>query len=237
LELVDGGLLERVSIANIIMRDTRGVIFIRLGNRARPFRAGMANPGMGRLRNVSISNVVADGADRIGCSITGLPGHPAEDIALDNVRIRFSGGGTDEAAHRQVPEHPEKYPEYAMFGVLPAYGFYCRHAKGLRLSNVSVEVAAPDARPSLVCEDVVDLDVFGWKGAMPNGTQPFLAFSNVRNALLHGCGGEAGRTFLEVQGSASAQIKLVGNALEATAQPVKRGHDVPAGAVSVDAGK
>jgi len=237
LELVDGGLLDRVSISNLTMRDTRGAIFIRLGNRARPCSAGMAKPGMGRLRNVNISSVVADGADRIGCSITGLPGHPAEDIALENVRVRFSGGGTDEEAQRRVPEHPEEYPEYAMFGVLPAYGFYCRHVKGLRLNNVSVEIAAPDARPSLVCEDVVDLDVYGWKGAMPNSTQPVLAFSNVRRALLHGCAVEAGHTFLEVQGSASARIKLVGNALEATDQVVKRGHDVPAAAVSVGAGK
>ena len=60
---------------------------------------------------------------------------------------------------------------------------------------MSVEVAAPDARPSLVCEDVVDLDVFGWKGTMPNSTQPALAFHNVRNAFVHGCGGKADRAF------------------------------------------
>ena len=35
-----------------------------------------------------------------------------------------------------------------MFGVLPAYGFYIRHAKGITFDGVRVGFAAPDTRPA-----------------------------------------------------------------------------------------
>jgi hypothetical protein len=102
------------------MRNVGTPIFVRLGNRARPFKEGMATPAMGRMRSVTISNVQADGASRIGCSITGLPEYPAQDIALENVRIQSVGGGSEEDAQRPVPEHAEKYPENSSASPAPA---------------------------------------------------------------------------------------------------------------------
>jgi len=196
LELVDGGALERVSLANVTMHETRGAIFIRLGNRARPFKADMAPPGMGRLSHVRISNVQAFGADAVGCSITGLPGHPVQDIALENVSVQFRGGGSAGDARREVPEHPAKYPEYSMFGPLPAYGFYCRHARGLRLSRVQVSLVEPDARPALVCEDVRELEVFGWRSApgRREGRVPFCGSKTRRTRSCTAARRRPGRT-------------------------------------------
>jgi hypothetical protein len=118
--------------------------FIRLGNRARPFKEGMARPGMGSLRNVSISDVQAAGADRTGCAIAGLPGHPIENVTLSNIRLGFVGGGKPEEARRRAPERAESYPSHSMFGTLPAYGFYCRHVQNLVFHNVAVSSAEPD---------------------------------------------------------------------------------------------
>jgi len=157
LEIVDGGLLDRVNISNITMNNVSCPIFVRLGNRARPFKEGMEKPGIGRLRNVLISNVQASGANKVGCSITGSPGRPVENITLDHILIEFTGGGTLEDARSQVPENPDKYPEYSMFGVLPAYGFYCRHARNITFDHVETSVARPDQRPALVSEDVEGL--------------------------------------------------------------------------------
>lgn len=159
VEMVDGGLLERVSFHNIVMKNTSCPIFVRLGNRARPFTEGGPKPGMGRLRHVVISNVQAVGANNTGCSITGLPGHPVEDVTLDNVRLSFAGGGTPVDAQRKIEENADKYPEYRMFGTLPAYGFYCRHARNLTFRNVETRFDAPEARPGLVTEDVEGLRV------------------------------------------------------------------------------
>lgn len=161
VEMVDGGVLDGVSVSNINMKKVGAPIFVRLGNRARPFREGMAKPGMGRLRNVMISNVQATGGGKAGCSITGLPKHPVEHVTLENVRLTFEGGGTREEARRPVPELPEAYPEFSMFGALPAYGFYCRHARKLTFHNVEVYAAGSEERLPLVTEDVEDLTVGG----------------------------------------------------------------------------
>ncbi|MBN1419599.1 MAG: beta-galactosidase [Planctomycetes bacterium] len=158
LMIVDGGTMEQVTISNIAIRDMRVPIFLRLGNRARPFEDGMEKPGIGMVRNILISNVVATAVEPIGCSITGLPGHPIEDVSLSDIRLTFPGGVKAEEIPKEVPERPEAYPESTMFGkILPAYGFYCRHVRGLTFRNVEVATAAPDARPAFVFDDVEGL--------------------------------------------------------------------------------
>ena len=161
LEIVDGGVMECVNVSGVTMNKVGAPVFVRLGNRARPFQEGTGKPGMGRLRNVIISNVQATGAGKTGCSITGLPKHLVEHVTLENVRLWFDGGGTREDAQRAVPELPDKYPEFSMFGVLPAYGFYCRHARKLTFHNVEVYAAGEEARLPLVTEDVEDVTVAG----------------------------------------------------------------------------
>ena len=163
LEMVDGGTLDRVIVSNIVMNKVGAPIFMRLGNRARPYTENGPRPGMGSFRNVIVSNVEATGCGPTGCALAGLPGHPIENVTVENVRLSFDGGGklrTDE-----VPEFPEKYPEFGMFGKLPAYGLYCRHARNLSLRNVRTSVAAADPRPALVCDDVKELELKGFTGA------------------------------------------------------------------------
>jgi polygalacturonase len=232
LETVDGGTSARVSIANITMRNVRSPIFIRLGNRARPFKEGMEKAGMGSFRGISIRDVQATGADGIGNSITGLPGHPAEDITLENIRITSVGAGKEEDAQREVPEEETKYPEYKMFGVLPAYGFYCRHVRGLHFRNVRVGFAKPDARPAFVCDDVEDLELFGCTAASASAVNPVIRFNGVRQALIHGCRSpETGGAFLRVEGKGTEKIKLIANDLAAAKKPVDLGPGVQADAV------
>lgn len=168
LELVDGGVFDKVIVSNITMDNVKGGIFIRLGNRARPFTAkgpggsagtftveeGSVMPGMGSMSNIIISNVQATGIGVVGCSITGLPNFPIENVTLENIRIKYEGGGSREDAAKKVPEKADSYPEFSMFGVLPAYGFYIRHVKNLRLSRVDLEFAGTDHRPALVLDDV-----------------------------------------------------------------------------------
>jgi len=157
LEIVDGGTLDRVTISNITMSGMKSPIFLRLGNRARPFRKDMPKPGVGTFRNVIISNVIATDVSNVGCAIVGLPGHPIENVILSNIRITAAGGGKKDHISRPIPEEPAKYPECTMFGTLPAYGFFCRHVNGLTLDNVEVRTVTPDARPALVCDDVRNL--------------------------------------------------------------------------------
>jgi polygalacturonase len=233
LEMVDGGTLDRVNISNVAMDNVRCPIFIRLGNRARPFEKGAPPPGMGRLRNVSLSDIQASGADAIGCAVAGLPGHPVEDLALSNIRISFAGGGKKADAERSVEEKPEAYPEYSMFGRLPAYGFYCRHARNVRFDRVEVGSLAPDARPSLVCEDVDGLRLSAWS-ALSLSAGPEVRLENVRDAFIHGCSGlRDNGVYLKVGGKDTSAIRLGANAVKPTVKLVETAAEVPPGAVTV----
>ena len=203
LETVDGAVMDRVTISNIVMRNVQCPIFVRLGDRARLFTEGAAKPPVGALRNVVIQGVEADGANKTGCAFAGLPDHPIENLTLRDVTLSFAGGGTAADAARAIPEEPEKYPEYSMFGVLSAYGLFARHIRGLQIENVRCLSAAPDARPAFACEDVADLDAGGFHGA-PSGA-PLVSLNNVRGASLRELQAPSG-PLLEVGGAHTAGI-------------------------------
>ncbi|MDE3067043.1 MAG: right-handed parallel beta-helix repeat-containing protein [Verrucomicrobiota bacterium] len=228
LEMVDGGRLEGVVISNIRMQRARTPIFIRRGNRSpRPDGA----PGI--LRGVMIENVHATGAI-LTSSVTGLPGFDVEDVTLSNIRIGSEEKGLASWVERKIPELPGSYPEARMFGRLPAYGFYCRHVKGLRLNHVEFHAPAAEERPALVCDDVRDLDVDGLKGAAIAGTRAVVQLMQTRRAFLHGCSAPPGvKTFLEARGDRTQHIALAGNDLTGVEQTVRLGADVPKAAVTL----
>ncbi len=199
LEIVDGGTLENITISNITIRGVRAPLFLRLGNRARQYTPGAEKPGVGTFRNVVINNIVATDVDTFGCSVMGIPGYEIENVTISNVRISFPGGGTKEDAERLLPEQEDAYPDADRFGKLPAWGFFCRHVRGLRLSNINIEAEGADMRPALKFDDVHDLDLDGvsaeWTG-QPGKTMVVL--KDVKNALLRGLRPEDGtRAYLK----------------------------------------
>jgi len=109
LEIVDGGVMDRVVVSNITMNKIGAPIFLRLGNRARLFKKDMGKPGIGIMRNITISNIEATGANATGCAISGLPEAKIENVTFSNIRLSFVGGGTKEDADRSVPEKAEDY--------------------------------------------------------------------------------------------------------------------------------
>jgi hypothetical protein len=117
---------ERGFNANTTIHGVSVPLFLRLGDRARPFKEDMPPPPIGVLRDVVINNIVATDVADTGCSITGQPGHMIENVLLSNLSFTFEGGGTRDLADKEVPELPRQYPECLMFGQLPAYGFYVR---------------------------------------------------------------------------------------------------------------
>lgn len=172
LETVDGGYLEDVTITNITMRDiVNSPIFLRLGARMR----GPAGVPPGELRRIQISNVVVYNADpRYASIISGIPGHNVEDVQLSNIRIYYQGGGTAAQAALLPPEKETNYPEPSMFGEIPAYGFFIRHASNISLSNVEVSYAQTDQRPAVVLEDVRGATFFQLNAQRAADTNTFL---------------------------------------------------------------
>lgn len=243
LEIVDGGVMDRVNVSNIVMDNVKGAaIFIRLGNRGRPYR--QENPGVGVLRNVQITNIQATrvgdwiedvGKRVIGCSITGLPGHAVENVSLENIRIQFKGGGTPEDAAREIPERPDAYPSCRMFGTLPAYGFFVRHAKNISFRHVDLSFQHDDVRPAMICDDVADLEITGFDAqSVPSTVKGLIHLKDTRGAWIHGCRlKRPTQTFLRVDGDQSAEMSLIDNDLSNVEKAVESGGDVPADAVYV----
>ena len=89
-----------------------------------------------------------------GIQITGMPDHPIENISLSNIQLRYRGG-VQNAHSKPYPELDKKYPEIAKFlGQCPAYGLFARHVNGLSLSDINIQLDRPDARPSIILDDV-----------------------------------------------------------------------------------
>ena len=209
LELVDGGVMERITISNITMDGITLPLFIRLGARKRK-----DNQPASTLRNVLITDVVATNMGVVGSSITGLPGQKVENVTLSDLQFTYEGGGTAGDAQRTIPERDKAYPEGWMFGTLPAWGLYCRHVRGLRLQNVKLLLAAPDARHAVVFDDVEALDVDGLDCAYSPGAAPIVKMTRTRVVTIRGCRPQApDGVFLQLEGKENSGIALLANDL------------------------
>jgi len=181
LETVDGAFLEDVTVDGIAAHHVGCALFLRLGQRN--MHVAKDTP-VGRFQNVSLKNIKADIAferadlhyevrgpalnaffNPIPASITGLPDAPLKGISLENIEINYPGRANKGLAYRPyhqlflVPQERDAYPEYTMFGELPAYGLYVRHVRGLQLKNIRLNSREADFRPALVLEDVQGLQL------------------------------------------------------------------------------
>ncbi len=172
LEIVDGGVLEDVEIKHIRAKNTGNAIFLRLGHRNQRVAPG-------QFRKVHIKDVsvevpkgrpdegyalpgppVKEPHNLMPSSIVGLTDHAIEDVVLEDIRITHAGGGrcavacVPQDSLHLVPEREKDYPEFSMFGELPAWGIYARHVKGLTLKKIRLTLLESDYRPALIQDDV-----------------------------------------------------------------------------------
>jgi polygalacturonase len=197
LEAVDGGFLENVDIQQVKAVNTGNAIFIRLGHR----NTDSMYSTIKKIRIADVQIQVPAGKPDIGypvegppqkyphnvfpASIVGLPGHEVEDVELKNIVIEYEGGGAKEKAYfgwdslTNVPENAAGYPEFSMFGEIPAWALYVRHAKGITLQNVQLKLQQPDYRPACIFDDVKTLQLNELSIPVCNAL-PVLILNNVK---------------------------------------------------------
>ena len=171
VESVDGAQIDSILIERVDASNTGNPIFLRLGQRA--------GRRKGSLRHVTIRDFACqvpfgrpdEAYDLRGpevdffhnpfpSSICGIPGNRIEHVTLENITIRYPGRATKGMAYMplwrkgDVPEQIQKYPEFTMFGELPAWGFYLRHVSHVTFINVHLSLDAEDYRPAIVTDDV-----------------------------------------------------------------------------------
>lgn len=191
LEAVDGGFVEDVEVDGLKGINMGHSIFLRIGERQKGRKGRMENI---RIRHVDIE--IAAGKPDAGYEfegpiedmprnispvvIAGMPDALISKVSLEDVDIRYPGGGNPMFARLdldsldKVPERPEAYPDFSMFRELPAWGVYIRHATGLNFSNVRLSAARKDYRPAVVLDDVTHSSFVGVKVTEPGKKAEFV---------------------------------------------------------------
>lgn len=192
LAAVDGGFVENVEVDSLESYNTGNVIFLRIGERVKGKK--------GRLENIIISNVYAEvpetkpdaGYEYEGpvedmprnispSSIVGMPDAKIANVTLKNIKIKHPGGGNARFAKAgldqldKVPEMGASYPEFSMFGELPAWGLYIRHANDIKLINVNLTADKKDYRTAVVLDDVRKCNVSSLIVKEPSSKKPIYA--------------------------------------------------------------
>lgn len=200
LESVDGGLLQNVDVRNIKATNTGNAIFIRLGHRNK-------DSVYSQVENIRISDIrleipgtkpdagypmegpPVEGPHSVfPSSITGIPGHPVKNVTIENIELVYQGNdahtklfSTDSLT--KVPERESDYPEFSMFGEIPAWGFYVRHVEGLTMKNIKMTLVKPDYRPAAIFDDVTGLKL--QEITIPYCTAfPAILFNNTKDKQL-----------------------------------------------------
>ena len=241
IQMCEGATMENLVFSNIVMNNVTRPILITFNSFPFSVKTDETLPPMKRMRNIHFDNIRASaGNERVDdehsyISIVGVPDNRIENVTLSNFHVTFPGGGTQEQAERKnIPELVNLRPEFFQFkGALPAYGLYARHVKGLTLNNATFNVAAPDMRPAIVCDDVENLRLLGVQAQGNPKAGSLIRLQETKQAFIHGCSITDGvEAFLSVEGSTSADIGLTGNDLRHAERPMDQARSVPQDAIA-----
>ncbi len=188
IEAPDGGAISDILVDSLYAYNTGNAIFLRIGTRH--------NVQGSTIDNITIQNMYAEipaGKPDAGYEyegpvednprnispaiIAGLPGMDITNVTLKNIEIVYPGGSNPKYAYRGIkpadldgiPEMPERYPEFSQWKELPAWGFYVRHAKGLKFENVKLTAKGKEYRPAIVFDDVKGAILSGMEYNVPGG--------------------------------------------------------------------
>ncbi len=220
LELVDGGILENVTISNIIVEEMVAPIFIRLGNRGRTPKPNIKSKPIGSINNINISNIIAKNTSRTGCSIIGEIDHPITNVSISSIRISYDGGGTLGEAEEEKPELVSEYPESTSLGYLPAYGFFVRHVDGITFRDVELSYNEDDHRPAMLFNDVQHLKLLNVDTEIAKDAKGQIVLQKTSNVFVSGCSPKALGVFLSLEQD-SRQINIIGNNFSGLKKPLQ----------------
>lgn len=236
-----GAVMKNITFSNIVMENVVGPISIRCAGwllgagEPAPFEINDTKWEEGRIQNILFNNIQGTTPkENFAISITGTSKTRPKQITFSNIDLTYTGGGTAaQGARREVPDLDRHYPEIYIFGELPAYAIYMHHASGIVLDNVILRLQSDDLRPAIVCDDVDDLELSGFKVDGSKNGESVVRLQNTRNVYVHSSRTlNATGTFLRVEGAQSKDILLQGNKLNMASKTFEITADVPKDAVT-----
>jgi hypothetical protein len=159
VESRQGADVADVAFDRIQFDHTGGAFFVYLAQQASNHPIGDV-PKLGSMDHVTFTDVrgttssYGNSPDQ-GSLITGhifnAVTYRITNLAFTNVDVAFTGG-LATVPGSPVEATPDQYPESNMFGDLPAWAYYLRHA-AVTFTNCSSTAQASDARNALVTDD------------------------------------------------------------------------------------
>lgn len=196
LQLCDSYNMEDLTFSNLNMRQVRRPVFFTSSSCPMSGRSKSVRPLPGRFRRILVSDVLAECAQRTGnwfesvSVITGIPGHPIEDVTLRNFHIVFPGGEARKGGI-EVPELLDHHFYPDLFYVDPCFPSAClflRNASCIRIDTAVFEAEENDVRPALVAESVCGLTLLGAEERNCGG---LIRHTEVSSLRLKDCTGES----------------------------------------------
>ncbi|MEO6837858.1 MAG: glycosyl hydrolase family 28 protein [Ginsengibacter sp.] len=163
IQMCEGGEMKNMIFSNLIMENVPRPVFMTFTQQNAWVDADNEVRPMKRMHDFQFNNIIVEsnsGGRNCAFIITGLPGHPIENVTLSNIKATFPGGGTAADAKNILAEFTKdnlkgNWPEYSeLRKTVPSFGLYVRHVKGLTLHDVELTTLQKDARPAIVLVDV-----------------------------------------------------------------------------------
>ncbi|MFP5439638.1 MAG: glycosyl hydrolase family 28 protein [Bacteroidia bacterium] len=157
LQGLDGADFSNITFDRINLQTSANAFFLLHAAGKRGHRPKGAPAKTGSISDIKFSNLdFRNITDNVGSCISGinLDGtvYKVKDVTFDNVRVHsFKGGAT--TVPKTPGEYKGNYPEYSVFGMLPAWGYYIRYAEHINFVNCSQTVAPADKRQAIVREE------------------------------------------------------------------------------------
>lgn len=161
----DGGSVDGLTVENIDIKSATGPIFVANGTRNASFISGITSKTQSSISNVILKNIKADvhisesqlyGDGRGDCVfLSGTKNKKLKNLTIEDCTFKMPGGKVKDKAY-VMQELKDEYPEYYILGVAPASGIYVRHADGVSLKNVTIEIKEDDNRKKVVFDDTIN---------------------------------------------------------------------------------
>jgi len=153
LNSADGADISNISYSNLNISGFPSFVFILNGANLRGNTPIGSPKKTGLVGNIKIKNVdCRDMATPTGNVISGLSTRDkifrVEGVHFTNVHLQAKGGVNSVPA--DPAEYSGRYPKGSVFGNLPAWGYYIRHARDVSFNNCTQTVSPSDARKALV---------------------------------------------------------------------------------------
>ena len=185
LMTVDGGVLQNILFENLTMENVATPVFIRIGNRARPFKPGQYVNHIDDAKDIYLNNITVLNS-KLPSGIIGMNFKKIRNITINNYSVR-SSVAQNPVPFNKVPFEEFSYPAANVFKNLPAYGFYCRNIEGLYIQNITMYPAENELRPALVFDRVSSLELFSVKAEVRKEAGPMIYLRNSTDVVASFC--------------------------------------------------